>query len=159
MQVFSGNSNQDLAKKLSKLLRVSLAQVESSKFANGEARVVIQEKKSNGEAVLLQSLSMPVDEHVVEFCLLADAINRQGTSNLIGVVPWLGYSKQDKVFTSGEPLSSKVIAQILQTTKMKKLITFDLHNRAILGFFDIPVVELSAKPLFLEYFRPKVSGK
>jgi ribose-phosphate pyrophosphokinase len=159
MQIFSGNSNQDLAKKLAEVIEGSLAQVESSKFANGEARVAIKEKKLNGEVVLLQSLSIPVDEHIIEFCLLADAISRQGTSSLIGVVPWLGYSKQDKVFMSGEPLSSKVIAQILQTTKMKKLITFDLHNRAILGFFDIPVVELSAKPLFLDYFRPKVTAQ
>jgi ribose-phosphate pyrophosphokinase len=159
MQVFSGSSNQDLAHKIASALKVELAASEVTKFANGEARVTVHEKKSNGEALLIQSLSLPVDEHVVEFCLLADAINRHGTSNLIGVVPWLGYSKQDKVFMPGEALSSKVIAQILQTTKMRKLITFDLHNRAILGFFDIPVTELSAKPLFLEHFRQQVSDK
>lgn len=153
MQVFSGSSNPELARKIAKLLGDGLGVVESTKFDNGEAKIAIKEDKLGREAVLVQSLSMPVDEHIVEFCLLADALTRKGVSNLVGVVPWLGYSKQDKVFLPGESLAAKVIAQIIQTTKIRKLITFDLHNRAITGFFDIPVVELSAKPLLVEYFR------
>jgi ribose-phosphate pyrophosphokinase len=85
---------------------------------------------------------VPVDEHLIEFCLLSDALSREGYTNLVGVIPWMGYSKQDKVFLPGESLAAKVVAQLIQTTKIKKLITFDLHNRAITGFFDIPVVEL-----------------
>ena len=158
-QILSGNSNQDLAKRIAQAMGVQLSQVESTTFENGEARVVVKGQKSGGEAVLVQSLSMNVDTHIVEFCLLADAVVRTGSTSLVGVVPWLGYSKQDKVFLPGEALSAKVIAQILQTTKMQKLITFDLHNRAILGFFDIPVVELSAQSLFLDYFRPKITAQ
>jgi ribose-phosphate pyrophosphokinase len=156
MQIFSGSSNPDLAKKIAVILGTKLGGVESSQFENGERRVRII-PGDKGAVTLVQSLSSLVDEHLVEFCLLADALSRAGYTSITGVVPWLGYSKQDKVFRPGEPLSAKVIAQIIQTTKIKKLITFDLHNRAITGFFDIPVVELSAKPTFLEYFR-KIAG-
>lgn len=162
MQIFSGSSNQNLAKNIAGILGVKVGNIGRSKFENGEWKIRVETEKkdpeSEGRAVIIQSLSAPVDEHLIEFCLICDALTRKGYLNLVGVVPWLGYSKQDKVFLPGEPLSAKVIAQIIQTTKIKKLITFDLHNRAITGFFDIPVVELSAKPVFLEHFH-KVTGK
>lgn len=161
MQLFGGLSNQDLVEKIEKL-GVLLGKADIAKFANDEKRVCVNVGKSaiqkvSKSAAILQSFSVPVDENIIEFCLLADALTRAGYTELVGVVPWLGYSKQDKVFLSGEALSAKVIAQIIQTTKVKKLITFDLHNRAITGFFDIPVIELSAKPLFKEYFEKKIN--
>lgn len=153
MQIFSGSSNQDLVKKIGEL-GVDVGEVKISKFENDEKRVSVG--KGSGVAVVLQSFSKPVDEQIIEFCLLVDALTRAGYSELVAVVPWLGYSKQDKIFRPGEALSAKVIAQIIQVTKVKKLITFDLHNRAITGFFDIPVVELSAKSLFRDYFAKKM---
>lgn len=160
MQIFGGSSNPNLVKQIAKLIGVEEGVVESSTFENGERRVRVGDGKKvhnlDHKAVMIQSLSAPVDSHLIEFCLLADALSRQGYTNLVGVIPWIGYSKQDKVFLPGEPLSAKVVAQIIQTTKIKKLITFDLHNRAITGFFEIPVVELSAKPIFLEYFKEKI---
>ncbi len=155
MQIFGGSSNQVLVKKLGEL-GVSIGNANISKFANDEKRVSVE--KGSGVAVILQSFSSPVDENIIEFCLLSDALTRAGYSELVGVIPWLGYSKQDKIFLPGEALSAKVIAKIIQTTKIKKLITFDLHNRAITGFFDIPVIELSAKPLFRDYFAQKIGG-
>ncbi len=160
MNLFGGSSNQDLVKKIGEL-GVGIGEADISKFANDEKRVGVNVGKSaiqqvSKSAAILQSFSKPVDEQIIEFCLLADALTRAGYSELAGVVPWLGYSKQDKVFLPGEALSAKVIAQIIQITKIKKLITFDLHNRAITGFFDIPVVELSAKPLFKDYFEKKI---
>ena len=155
MQLYGGSSNQELIKKIGEL-GVSIGNVNISKFANDEKRVSVG--KGSGGAVILQSFSSPVDENIVEFCLLSDALTRAGYTELVGVIPWLGYSKQDKIFLPGEALSAKVIAQIIQTTKIKKLITFDLHNRAITGFFDIPVIELSAKPLFREYFAQKIGA-
>lgn len=160
MQLFGGSSNQGLVKKIGDL-GVDTGEVKISKFANDEKRVSVGRGdlpagRQGGVAAILQSFSTPVDEQIIEFCLLSDALTRAGYSELVGVIPWLGYSKQDKVFLPGEALSAKVIAQIIQTTKIKKLITFDLHNRAITGFFDIPVVELSAKPLFRDYFAQKM---
>lgn len=158
MQIFSGSSNIDLAKKIAKGLATSsadanVAGMEISQFSNGETRVWVKEKKIEKQVMVVQSLSTPTNEHLVEFCLICDALHRGGASEITAVIPWMGYSKQDKVFLPGEPLSAKVMAQIIQTTKIKKLVTFDLHNRAITGFFDTPIVELSAKPLLLEYFR------
>lgn len=163
MQIFGGSSNQDLVEKIREM-GIDVGEVKISKFANDEKRVSVGKGnlsagRQGGVAALLQSLSTPVDENIIEFCLLADALTRAGHSELLGIIPWLGYSKQDKVFLPGESLSAKVIAQIIQTTKIKKLITFDLHNRAITGFFDIPVVELSAKPLFRDYFANTIGGE
>lgn len=150
--IFSGSSNKPLAKKLADMLNCPLGEVELGRFENDEERVWVKEKRIPREVVILQSLSRPTDEHLVEFCLLADALKRLGADRIIAVVPWLGYSKQDKVFRQGEPLSVKVIAKMLQVVPFARLITFELHNLSILGFFDIPVVNLSAKSVFLEYF-------
>lgn len=157
--VYGGSASCDLAGKVAKILEEPLGMSETSKFANDELRVFIRETKVNRRAVIIQSLSAPVDSHIVEFCLMADALHRMWVSEIIAVIPWLGYSKQDKVFRSGEPLSVKVVAKILQTVPIKRLITFDLHNQAILGFFDIPVTNLTAIPLFADYFREKLTDK
>ncbi len=153
MMIFSGSSNKALAGKVAEKLRVSLGKVELTRFANREVRVYVKEKKIPAEVVVLQSLSNPPDEHLVEFCLICDALKRLGANRIVAVIPWLGYSKQDKVFRIGEPLSVKVIAEILQVVLLERIITFDLHNPSILGFFDVPVVNLSAQKLFLEHFR------
>jgi len=151
MQIFSGSSNGTLASKLGKV-----GEIEISKFPNGETRIWIKEKIEK-RVVVVQSLSSPTNEHLIEFCLICDALHRGGASEITAVIPWMGYSKQDKVFRSGEPLSAKVVAQILQIARPTKIITFDLHNKATLGFFDCPIVELSARPILLEYFKKKWS--
>ncbi len=152
MQIFAGSSNRELAGKIAELMGGALGEMEISQFANGESRVWVKEKKVEKRVVVVQSLSSPTNEYLVEFCLICDALYRLGASEIVAVIPWMGYSKQDKIFRSGESLSAKVVAQILQVARIAKIITLDLHNRATLGFFDIPVVELSAKQLFLSYF-------
>jgi ribose-phosphate pyrophosphokinase len=159
MLVFSGSSNQTLAKKLAKALKTRLGKVELARFSNDEARVWVNEASPGKKAVLVQSLSIPTDQHLVEFCLLADALNRLGVKKIIAVIPWLGYSKQDKVFRDGEPLSVKVIAKMLQVAPLDKVITFDLHNLAIPGFFEVPVVNLSGRKVFREQMAGKITGQ
>lgn len=159
MLVFSGSSNQTLAGRLTKALKTRLGKVELSRFSNDEARVYINEINPGRSAVLVQSLSVPVDQNLVEFCLMADALNRLGVKKIIAVIPWLGYSKQDKIFRAGEPLSVKVIAKMLQTVPLDKVITFDLHNLAIPGFFEVPVVNLSGRKVFRELMSKKITDK
>lgn len=159
MIVFSGSSNKPLAKKLAERLKVKLGSIQLSRFANAEVRVRITEKIANGMAVVVQSLSTPPDENLVEFCLVCDALKRMGVSRIVGVIPWLGYSKQDKVFRVGEPLSVKVIAQMLQVVPLNMIVTLELHNPSILGFFDVPVKNLSARPLFVKYFKKLIRSK
>jgi len=173
MQIFSGSSNSELAGRIAEIMQSQssehlpksaqgselLGAIEISQFSNGETRVWVKEKKVEKSVVVVQSLSTPTNEHLIEFCLICDALRRGGATEITAVIPWMGYSKQDKVFRAGEPLSAKVAAQILQVARPARIITFDLHNRATLGFFDVPVCELSAKPLLLEYFRNQLKRK
>jgi len=156
MKIFTGSSNPKLAGELARVMGVKLGKVELSQFPNGEKRVIVREERIDREAIVIQSLVTPVDEMIVELALLTDALVRMGVHELTAVVPWLGYAKQDKVFQPGEPLSIKVVAKLLQVSKFARLVTFDLHNSSVVGFFEIPVVELSARPMFLEYFRAKI---
>jgi len=130
-----------------------LGEVELSRFDNDEARVWIKEKSVPEKVVLLQSLSEPTDHNIVEYLLMADALERMGAREIIAVIPWFGYSKQDKVFRRGEPLSAQVMASMVQTAAVKKIITFDLHSKIMEGFFKVPVVNLSAKQILLEEFK------
>ena len=157
MQIFSGSSNPELAIKVAVLMGCRLGEVELSKFPGGETRIWVKEKKIEKEVIVVQSLSSPTNEHLIEFCLICDALHRGGATAITAVIPWMGYSKQDKVFRVGEPLSAKVVAQILQVARPARIITIDLHNKATLGFFDTPIIELTAKPLLTEYFRKSVN--
>jgi len=154
--IFAGSSNLPLAKELAHETKMELGRVELTAFPNGERRVIVREEKIGTKAVVVQSLSFPPDEMIVELALLSDALKRMGVVELVGVVPWLGYAKQDKVFRPGEPLSVKVVAKLLQVAGFSRVITIDLHNPSVVGFFDIPVTELSAKPLFVDYFGKSV---
>src|SRR3989344_3822788 len=156
---FFGSSHQNLAKRLAQELKTRVGKIELTRFSNDEARVWINELSPGREAVLVQSLSAPTDQNLVEFCLIADALNRLGVKKIIAVIPWLGYSKQDKVFRSGEPLSVKVIAKMLQVVPLDKVITFDLHNLAIPGFFEVPVVNLSGRKVFRELMMKRITAK
>lgn len=152
MQIFGGSSNQNLVQRIAKNLGWKVGQVEITRFANDEVRVLVTEPKIDNEIYVLQSLSDPTDHHVIEFLMLVDALRRKGAKDISVIIPYMGYSKQDKVFREGESLSVKVIAQMLQIMPLSKIITFDLHNLAILGFYDIPVKNISAFPLFIEHF-------
>lgn len=153
MKVFSGSSNPQLAEKVAKKLGVRMGEVELSRFSNDEARVWIKEKQVPKKVVLLQSLSQPTDHNLVEYVLMVDALKRMGVREIIAVIPWFGYSKQDKVFRKGEPLSAQVMAEIVQTGEVKKIITFDLHSKEIERFFKVPLINLSAKSILIDEFR------
>lgn len=153
MQIYSGSSHQVLANNLAKQSGFSLGKVDLSRFESDEVRVLVTEEQVDKEVIILQSLSSPTDHHIIEFLMLVDALRRRGAREITAIIPYMGYSKQDKIFREGESLSVKVVAQMLQIMPLSRLLTFDLHNQAILGFFDIPVDSLSASPLFLQYFQ------
>lgn len=157
MKIFSGSANEKLAKEIAKKLSTKLGEVEISRFSNNEARIWIKDKNINNQAVVVQSFSNHPDEKIIEFCLLCDALKRMGIRDIVGVIPWFAYCVQDKVFRPGESLSSKVVAKIIQNTRINKVVTIDLHNETIAGFFDIPFVHLSAVPVFIDYFKTKAN--
>lgn len=164
MNIISGSSNQQLAQTLTSSLQnqgqqSTLIECELSKFANDEKRVWIKdETKVRGQKIaLLQSFSTPVDENVVETLLIIDALERLGAKEVSVIIPWMGYSLQDKVFREGEAIAAKVVADIISNSFASRVFLLDLHNPSIPGFFSIPTYHLSAKKLFLEHLRKEYS--
>ena len=142
--LFSGSSNIPLAQDVAKLLHTSLGKVDLSRFADGELRPWIQEDVRDKTVFVLESLAYPMDEHIMELSLMVDAIRRSAPKNMIAVIPYMGYARQDKQHREGEPVSARVIAKFIEVSKFKEVITVDLHNDAIVGFFQIPVAHVSA---------------
>jgi ribose-phosphate pyrophosphokinase len=153
MKVIAGSSNPTLAKEIADGLQLELIQTEINTFANGEKRVWIKDTIRGENVILVQTFSQPADEHIMEFLLLVDALQRLGARHVNAVIPWLGYSLQDKVFREGEPIASKVVADLISHAYVKRAFLMDLHNSSTPGFFSIPTHHLSAMPLFIEYVR------
>lgn len=153
MKLIAGTSNLPLAQKIATQLGAPLLGLEISKFANGEKRVWVKDKIAGDNVSLVQSFNEPVDEHIIETLLIIDALDRAGARNINLIIPWLGYSLQDKVFRSGEPIAARVVADILSHSQAKRAVLLDLHNSSIPGFFSIPTQHLLALEPFTNYVR------
>ena len=153
MRLIAGTSNHSLTQAIADRLNIPLVETEITKFANGEHRVWIKEKLDGQDVVVVQSFSHPVDEHIMEFLLMLDAIERLGARDVHVVIPWMGYSLQDKVFRPGEPIAAKVVARLISHAYVKRVYLIDLHNTSITGFFDVPSTHLSATDVFLDFAR------
>ncbi len=153
MKLISGSSNPQLAKKIAKELKIDLIDVEIKKFSNGEKVVWIKDELQGENVVVVQSFIDPVDETIIETLLIIDALERLGARHVSLVIPWMGYSLQDKVFRHGEPISAKVIANLFTNAYVKQVLLMDLHNDSIPGFFGIPTNYLSALDIFADYVK------
>jgi len=151
MKIISGSSNLELAKGIAQSLSLDLVPVEISHFANGEKRVWIQEPIKGQNIIIVQSFNHPTDENIMEFLLLVDALERGGARHINAVIPWMGYSLQDKIFREGEPIAAKVVADLVSKAYIKRAFLLDLHNSSTPGFFSIPVQHLSALENFATY--------
>jgi len=153
MQIYAGSTHPDLAQKLSKLSGFPVGKIEISQFPNHEIRIHILEDKIDREAIVIQSIVTHPNKAIMEFSLIMDALRRSGAREITAVIPWLGYCIQDKVFRKGEPLSARVVADLISASHPDKIITFDLHNETIQGFFNHQIYHLSAVPLLLEEIK------
>lgn len=153
MKVIAGSSNIHLAQSIAATLQLDLIPTEITKFANDEKRIKILGEVQGEDIILVQSFSTPVDEHIIEFLLLTDALERMGARQINAIIPWFGYSLQDKVFQDGEPLSAKVIANLISNTYLHRVFLLDVHNPSIAGFFSVPTHHLSAVSLFTQYVK------
>lgn len=162
MHIISGSSNQNLASSLVQTLnqkcpscKSELISVEISKFPNDEKRIWIKdEQKVRGQKIcIVQSFSKPVDENIIETLLIIDALERLGAREVSLIIPWMGYSLQDKVFREGEAIAAKVVADLISNSFVSRVFLLDLHNPSIPGFFSIPTYHLSAKNLFINYLK------
>ena len=154
MKMFSGSAHPKLAKEIAGELKTDLGKIKISKFPNAEKRIYVLEEVKNESVFIIQSTI--TDEDVIELCLMTDAVKRKGAKKVIAVTPWFGYSPQDKVFRLGEPLSAKVMAQILEVSGVDEILMVDPHTSKIKGFFTIPVVILSALKVFSFLFKKKI---
>jgi ribose-phosphate pyrophosphokinase len=151
MQLFSGSSNLPLTQAIASQAKAHLGETHLASFPNSELQVKVGDTED--VAIVVQSFSSLVHTHIFEYLLMCDALRRHGAHQIVSIIPWFGYAKQDKVFSPGEPLSAKVIAQVVQLSKTSKVITMDLHNPSITGYFDIPVINTSAFPLFADHVK------
>lgn len=150
--IFSGNSNLTLSGEIAKNLGMGLGKVEIIRFADSECRVRIEEEVEDKIVFIIQTLSNPVDNNLMELLLLGDAVKRGEAHKVIAVLPYHGYARQDRLHRTGECLSAQVVAKLIESVGFDKLITVELHNESIIGFFKIPVVHLSG----LSVFQPMV---
>ena len=155
LQVFAGNSNQPLARQIVAHLNQNLGRALVGSFSNGETRVRLEENVRGSDVFVIQSLTNPVDHMLMELLIMIDALRRASAARITAVVPYYGYAKQEKKTAGREPISAKLIANLITTAGANRLLTMDLHAPAIEGFFDIPVDHLQAGPLLVDYFREK----
>jgi len=162
MNIISGSSNLELVTSITQTLNQKfptqnsqLIQVEITKFPNDEKKVWIKDEyKVRGQKIcLVQSFSKPVDENIIETLLIIDALERLGAREVSLIIPWMGYSLQDKVFRDGEAIAAKVIADMISNSFVSRVFLLDLHNPSIPGFFSVPTYHLSASNLFIDYLK------
>jgi ribose-phosphate pyrophosphokinase len=156
--LFSGNSNQQLAEEIARRLKLHVGKALVSKFKNEETRVQIQENVRGSEVFVIQSFCKAlngngVNDAIMELLLMVDALKRASAARITAVVPYYGYAKQDKKTTGREPISAKVVADMLKTAGANRMVTMDLHAAQIQGFFDGPVDNLMAMPTLCNYLK------
>ena len=153
IKIFSGSSNIPLAKEIARYLDVNLSEVELKRFKDGEISVKLGENVRGVDVYIIQSTSNPANDHIMELLLMIDAAFRASASRITAVIPYFGYARQDRKVEPRVPISAKVVANILQAVRVNRILTMDLHSDQIQGFFDIPVDNLFATPIVIDYLR------
>lgn len=150
MRIFAGNSNSALAELIATYLKTPLGARKITRFADGEIFVNIEESVRGCHVYVLQSMSAPANENLMEMLIMIDALKRASASEITVVMPYYGYARQDRKAGPREPITAKLIADLLEAAGATRLISLDLHAAQIQGFFDVPVDNLYATPIFLE---------
>ncbi len=155
IRIFSGNSNLDLAGKICKNLGVSLGKANVATFSDGETRVEINENVRGMDVFIIQSTCPPVNNNCMELLIMMDAMKRASADRITAVIPYYGYARQDRKVAPRAPITSKLVADLITTAGANRVLSIDLHAGQIQGFFNIPVDNLFATPVLLEYIRTK----
>ncbi|WP_256242226.1 ribose-phosphate diphosphokinase [Bacillus sp. V3B] len=154
-KMFALNSNRKLATEMADLLGCELGKCSVSQFSDGEIQIHIEENVRGSEVFVIQSTSYPVNQHILELLIMIDALKRASASQINVVIPYYGYARQDRKARSREPITAKLVANLLETAGATRVLTMDLHSPQIQGFFDIPVEHLIGVPILTEYFENK----
>lgn len=153
--VFSLSSSKKLAQDIASILGTRVGDCKVHHFADGEILCEIGESVRGKDVFIVQSTSNPVTENLMEILVLTDALKRASAREITAVIPYFGYARQDRKAKPRQPITSKLVADLLTTAGVNRVVTVDLHAAQIQGFFDIPVDEMQALPLLIKYFRKK----
>ncbi len=154
-KMFALNSNRKLAEEMAKLMGCELGKSSVSQFSDGEIQIHIEESVRGTEVFILQSTSSPVNENILELLIMIDALKRASAGRINVVIPYYGYGRQDRKARSREPITAKLVADLLEVAGANRVVTMDLHTPAIQGFFEIPVEHLIGTPILGQYFMDK----
>ncbi|GAJ98808.1 ribose-phosphate diphosphokinase [Geomicrobium sp. JCM 19055] len=154
-KIFSLNSNQALTEEIVRHLGCELGRSSVKRFSDGEIQISIEESVRGCEVYVVQSTSFPGNENIMELLIMVDALKRASAKRINVVMPYYGYARQDRKARSREPITAKLIANLLETAGVTRVITMDLHAPQIQGFFDMPVDQLQGVPILSEYFADK----
>ncbi|BBM35718.1 ribose-phosphate diphosphokinase [Pseudoleptotrichia goodfellowii] len=152
IKIFAGSSSKALAEKIAQHLEMKLSSVQLIRFADGEIFVKPNESVRGCKVFVVQSTSGPVNENIMELLIFIDALRRSSAKEIVAVIPYYGYARQDRKASPREPITSKLIANLLTVAGATRVITMDLHARQIQGFFDIPVDHMEALPILAKHF-------
>ena len=156
IEVLAGNSNRPLAEAVATELGLPLSSAEVSKFSDGEISVSLPQTVRGRDVFIVQSTSIPVNDYLMELLIMIDACKRASAGRITAVMPYFGYARQDRKARPRDPITAKLVADILTNAGADRVLTMDLHAAQIQGFFDIPVDHLYGAPLLAKYFKKKM---
>ena len=159
MKLLTGNSNKNLSLKISKFLKTKLVHSSIRKFSDGEIYIEINENIRGNSIFLLQSVSSPANDNLMELLLCIDALKRSSAKNITAVIPYFGYARQDRKVAPRTSISAKLVSNLITKAGADRIVTVDLHAGQIQGFFDIPVDNLFATPIFSRHIKKNIKGR
>ncbi len=153
LRLFTGRANPQLAEGICRYLGIEMGHIEVSEFSDGELFVQVQENIRGQDVFLMQSTCQPVNQHFMELLIMADACKRASAARITAVLPYFGYSRQDRKDRPRVPITAKLVADLITTAGVNRLLTVDLHTGQLQGYFNIPVDHLFATPVLVEYLQ------
>src|SRR5213594_693007 len=159
LKIFAGNSNRPLAQEICDYLGVPLGAADVRTFSDGEVAVEITENVRGGDVFVVQSICTPGNDNLMELLLMLDAFKRASARRITAVIPYYGYARQDRKVNPRVPISAKLVADLITTAGASRVLTVDLHAGQIQGFFDVPVDNVYATPVLLEYLRGRIGRR
>jgi ribose-phosphate pyrophosphokinase len=159
LKIFAGNSNKNLAEEIGRYLNMSLGQIDVFRFPDGEINVKIEESVRGEDVFIIQSTCPPANEYLMELLIMIDALRRASAGRITAVIPYYGYARQERKTKPREPITAKLVANLLVSAGANRILTMDLHAGQIQGFFDIPVDHLEAVSILSNYIKEKKLDK
>ena len=158
IKIFTCNSNIPVAKQIAQSLGIPVGKSEVTHFSDGEIAVSLHESVRGSECFIVQSTCAPVNDNIMELLIMIDAMKRASAARITAVIPYFGYARQDRKAKARDPISAKLVADLITTAGADRVLTMDLHAAQIQGFFNIPVDHLVGAPILANYFKKKIGG-